>query len=197
MPVSLRILLEIEKRLSYHEPVSAQGGIVIFSFSETCEVAVERKRICLWLSSVLPMLLFVTGCGKGGPATVPVKGTLTIGGQPANGVGITLTPSDPKLLPASGNVENGAFTVFTGNQGTPGAMPGKYKVVLSVSSGGAGAAEAAKAKYAQGQTEGAKTSAPKEAKAPFPDKYKSAATSDKEVEVSSGSNDLKIDIPAE
>ena len=139
------------------------------------------------------MLLFVAGCGPTGPATVPVNGTLTIGGQPANGVQINLVPVDPKLMSATGNVENGSFTVFSGNEGKPGAMPGKYKVVLNATTGGA---EAAKQMYSKvAPTEGAKSSAPPAVAAPFPDKYKAAATSDKEVEITSGSNDLKIDVP--
>jgi hypothetical protein len=141
------------------------------------------------------MLLVAAGCGPGGPATVPVKGTLTIGGQPANGVGISLVPADAKMPTASGTVQNGAFEVFSGSQGKPGAVPGKYKVVLNATSGGP---EAAKQMYEPGAAKaGAKKSAAPVIKAPFPDKYKTAATSDKEVEITKGANELKIDIPAE
>jgi hypothetical protein len=79
---------------------------------------------------VLPAL--VAGCsGPSGPATVPVNGTLTIDGTPANNVTITLVPSDPGLEAAAGQVNNGTFQLYTGVQGVPGAVPGKYKVVLS------------------------------------------------------------------
>ena len=155
----------------------------------------ERSRICFGVSLVVPMLVFVLGCGPSGPSTVPVKGTLTIAGQPANNVQISLIPVDTKLEPATGNVAGGAFTVFSGNQGKPGAMVGKYKVVLQAMAGGA---EAAKQMYGGGgAAAGAKSSAAPEIKATFPDKYKDASTSDKEVEVVSGPNDLKIDILAE
>lgn len=154
----------------------------------------ERSKICFGVSLVVPMLVFVLGCGQSGPTTVPVKGILTIAGQPANNVQISLIPVDTKLEPATGNVEGGAFTVFSGNQGKPGAMVGKYKVVLQATSSGA---EAAKQMYGAGAAAGAKSSAAPEIKAPFPDKYKDASTSDKEVEVTNGPNDLKIDIPAE
>lgn len=143
---------------------------------------------------VLPMLLLAAGCGPSGLVTVPVKGTLTIGGQPASGVQLSLVPVDSKLQVATGNVENCAFTVFSGNQGKPGAMVGKYKVVLQATGGGL---EAAKQMYNKPAASGANSSAPPVMAAPFPEKYRTAKTSDKEVEVTSGPNDLKIDIPKE
>jgi len=136
------------------------------------------------------MLFFVVGCGPTGPATVPVSGTLTIGGQPANNVGINLVPTAAAGIPASGNVENGAFTVFSGNEGKPGAMVGKYKVVLYPMA----SAEAAKQAYGAG---GAKSSAAPVVSAPFPDKYRDPSTSDKEIEITGATSELKIEIPAE
>jgi hypothetical protein len=68
-------------------------------------------------------------------------------------------------------------------------------VVLQATASGA---EAAKKMYGPGAGDsGAKSSAAPTIDAPFPDKYKSAETSDKEVEVTSGPNELKIDIPKE
>lgn len=155
----------------------------------------ERSKICFWLSLVLPMLFLVAGCGPNGAATVPVKGTLTIGGQPADGVGITLVPADAKLPTASGKVQNGAFEVFSGNQGKPGAVPGKYKVTLYATSNLN--LEAAKQMYNKAESPDSKASAAPVVAVSFPEKYKTAATSDKEVEITSGPNDLKIDIPKE
>jgi hypothetical protein len=134
-------------------------------------------------------MIFVglAGCGDTGPATVNVKGTLTIDGQPANNVTITFAPVDSSLPTASGPVNNGTFELFSGAEGKPGAVPGKYKVVLAAS---AGDPEADAAAYAPGATGGP----PAAPEAPFPEKYSNAGTSDKEVEVTSGSNDIKIDI---
>ena len=126
---------------------------------------------CVWLA----------GCGETGPSTVPVKGTLTIDGQPANNVQITFSPIDASLPAASGQVTNGAFELFSGAQGKPGAAPGKYKVVLAAQ------ATADDAAYS-GQ------GGPPKQELPFPKKYTSAETSDKEVEVTAGSNDIKIEI---
>lgn len=143
------------------------------------------------LVCVLLLAITTVGCGPAGPATVPAKGTLTIDGQPANDVSITLVPLATGGQEATGKVANGSFTLFSGIEGAPGAVPGKYKVTLAAT--GAGTAESGAAAYgAKGQ--GGNASAAPTVKAPFPDKYLGAATSDKEVEITSGSNDLKIDI---
>lgn len=137
-------------------------------------------------------LVALAGCSGSvdGPDTVPVKGTLTIGGQPANDLLITLAPVDSKLQGASGSVSNGAFELVTGNQGKRGAMVGRYKVVLSAK--GTSDQAAAAQKYSKGGAAASKSAEKK----PFADKYGSAATSDKEVEVKAGANDLKIEIPS-
>ena len=133
------------------------------------------------------MIVFITGCPSGGPGTVPVQGTLTIGGQPANNVIIGFVPAGETIPGASGKVENGSFKVFTGREGKPGAVPGKYKVVLTFI--GAATTDIYK-------TDKSESSAAPKVTLPFPEKYQNAATSDKEVEITNGSNDLKIDIPA-
>jgi hypothetical protein len=151
---------------------------------------VKISRLCLVVCSVLSMLVFVAGCPSGGPATVPVEGTLTIDGKPANDVTIDLIPSDPAGSVASGRAENGSFRLFTGATGTPGAVVGKYKVVLnSTATGGASMYQPQ-----EGGADRSGSAAP-EVKLPFPEKYRHAKTSDKEVEITSGSNTLKIEIP--
>ncbi len=132
------------------------------------------------------------GCtGQSGPKTVPVKGTLTIDGAPADGVTISLAPQESSNPVASGVVNKGEFELYSGTQGAKGAVPGKYKVVLAAA--GIGSKEEAMKKYAGGGP-GGKSSAPKEAPLPFPEKYASSATSDKEVEITADGADLKIDI---
>ncbi len=82
----------------------------------------------------LVALLF--GCGASappGPATYPVKGKLTRGGQPLKGVTVGLYPAggaSAKGTPGSGTTdESGAFEIRS--SGGPGVSPGSYKVVLS------------------------------------------------------------------
>jgi len=132
-------------------------------------------------------LVGLVGCsGPAGPNTVPAKGTLTIDGQPADNVTINLSPLDSTLPMASGPVKGGAFELFSGAQGKPGAVPGKYKVVLAQT--GPASMEEAKAMYSKGG------GPPPKPKASFPEKYLQAGTSDKEVEIKAGPNELKIDI---
>lgn len=127
----------------------------------------------------------IAGCTDSGPKTARVKGTLTINGEPANNVTVSFVPLDSSQPAASGQVTDGSFELFSGVQGTPGAAPGKYKVVLAAVAN----ADADAAAYMSGQG-----GAPPQQELPFPEKYKDASTSDKEVEVTSGSNDIKIDI---
>lgn len=139
------------------------------------------------------LILFLTmGCSGDGLKTVPVKGTLKIDGQPADNVTISLVPNDSSQETASGPVKSGSFELFTGVQGTKGAVPGKYKVVLTATSGGG--MDAAKSAYMGGGAPGQKASTAPKMEAPFPDKYSSPKTSDKEVEITSGENNLTIEI---
>ncbi len=72
------------------------------------------------------------GCGEAGPKTYPVTGKVTIGGEPADGLQITFEPADNTMEIASGNVgADGTYTLYTGVSGKPGAMPGKYTVLLT------------------------------------------------------------------
>ncbi len=146
---------------------------------------IRSVQLPLALFGVLCLLTFV-GCpaGSSGPATVPAKGTLTIDGQPAKDVMITLSSVDPALPVASGHVVNGAFELRSGKEGKPGAVPGKYKITLAAMPSAAASADA----YKPGMT------GPPKIEASFPVKYNSPTTSDKEVEIKSGPNDLKIEI---
>lgn len=162
------------------------------------DFAVNRTALLLCLVAALSVGLVGCGGGASGPNTAAVKGTLSINGAPANDIQITFMPSDATGVAASGTVKNGQFELFT-TGGKRGAVPGKYKVVLVAAAAMPGSpaggsappssdAMMSKYKSAKGKTPGS------DEKPPFPEKYKSAATSDKEVEVKSGSNDIKIEI---
>lgn len=134
----------------------------------------------------LVLLVGLAGCSdSGGLGTVPVKGTLTIDGQPANDVTITFAPLDSTMPTASGVVSDGSFELYSGAKAEPGAVPGKYKIVL---------AQAASSEETPDYMQAGATGAPQQ-ELSFPVMYIDASTSDKEVEVTSGSNDIKIDIP--
>lgn len=155
------------------------------------EVPVDCLYRFFRFSVVVALVVVVAGCPESGPKTVPAEGTLTIDGQPGNNISISFVPTDPDLVTASGNVENGKFTMYTGNQGKPGVMPGKYKVVLTP------AASDDESRYKPSADGGGSDSAPKEAPLPFPAKYMDPGTSDIEVEVTDGSKPIEIKIQSE
>jgi hypothetical protein len=130
--------------------------------------------------------LCLAGCGPGGPKTCTVKGKLTIKGQPGKGVGIAFAPIDSKSQLASGaTTADGSYELFTGNKGIPGAMLGKYKVVLSPPA-------AAAADPSQRYTQGGGPA--KIDDSLVPTEWQSAATSPKEVEVKAGANEINIEL---
>jgi len=154
-------------------------------------------RSCQFSAALVAAILFVglAGCPSSstGPDTVPVKGTLTIDGQPANNVRVTLVPTDKSLPVASGPVTNGSFELSSGVQGAAGAVPGKYKVVLAQVGSGEDAMAAMQKSDKGGPPKGGFSMGAGQEPS-FPKKYLNADTSDKEVEVTSGSNNIKIEI---
>lgn len=145
----------------------------------------------LQLFSLLGIAALVVGCsGSSGPALSPVTGKLTIGGQPAKNVLVTFQPTDAKLPAASGRVDDsGTYTLSSGSTGGKGAAAGTYKVVLQQLGPSLAEMEAA---YSRGS--GKQSAPPEGAQATFPDEYKDASTSPKEVTVTSGSNTINIDL---
>ena len=130
----------------------------------------------------IPVFL-VAGCGQSGPATHSVTGAVTIGGQPASALRVDFYPVDPANEVASGNVEaGGKYTLFSGQMGKPGAMAGRYKVVLTPSM--------ADTSYMDGPSSGP----PKEGAVAIPEEYTSVDTTPEEVEVKAGSNTIDIQI---
>lgn len=131
------------------------------------------------------LVAFIVGCGVGGPSTYPVTGKVSIKGQPAKDVTITFAPVDSQGQPASGVVKaDGTYSLLTGAQAKPGAIPGKYKVVLT--------ADLSKVDMSAAYS-GAK-GPPKPPESPVPKEYDSPKTSPKEVDVKPQSNTIDIDI---
>lgn len=132
----------------------------------------------LFAVALTASLLSVAGCG-GSSGFTEVTGTVTIKGQPApEGTGVTFSPvagSAPDLLTATGRVDaQGKFQLFSGNEGTIGAKPGKYKVFLSPKPNDGA--------YMQGGG----TAPPKIDLGGIPKEFSSPDTSPKEVEVTAG-----------
>ena len=81
--------------------------------------------------SVLLGLFCLTGCGDGRPSTVPVSGTVTVGGEPMEGVEVLFIPAEPiegYARPSNGKTDaQGMFTVGTYEK-EDGLPLGKYKI---------------------------------------------------------------------
>jgi hypothetical protein len=91
--------------------------------------------VCKPSSSVVITLLLVigttfVGCGKGGPSLVPVTGSVTVDGKPANGATVIFHPTDKemKLIPAATTDEGGKFKLATSAR--EGAPVGSYDITV-------------------------------------------------------------------
>jgi hypothetical protein len=115
----------------------------------------------------------------------PVSGVVMVGGRPGAGIQIHLESDDRALETASGHIdESGKFTVYSGVQGHPGAMPGKYKIVFSQMGG-------SKLPVYRGDDA---VTIPNTPPHTFPPAFLSANTSTLEVEVLPKDNEYKFDI---
>jgi hypothetical protein len=136
----------------------------------------------------LAFVSLVIGCGDQGPAMYPVTGKLSIGGSAPQGVSLDFHPLGSQQ-PASGVVDaQGNYTLYSGIEGKQGAEPGKFKVVLRQISGGT--------MEMYQQPASGTASAPPKVELSFPEEWASPETSPLEVEVTSGSNKIDIEVPA-
>lgn len=78
-----------------------------------------------WLCAVV--LMTTLGCGESGPTLVPVKGTVTIDGQPQGGV--VLLFHGANVVSSASSDASGGFSIVT--NGEPGIPAGSYKVTAS------------------------------------------------------------------
>jgi len=139
------------------------------------------------------MLAGCSGDPQIGGKVYPVKGKLTINGQPAANVTVNLYPVDKSGSIASGTTKaDGTFEVLNADA-RPGAMAGKYKVVLHQNQ----SKEAAMAAYGSASkgtgAAGGPTTGPA-VTAPFPDSYLKQETTTKEVEIQAKDNTLDLAI---
>jgi hypothetical protein len=141
------------------------------------------QRFVGQLACVAVLAVFLSGCDGSGLATHPVSGTVTVDGQPATDMRVDFHPVDPSNQMASGTLDSGGkYTLFTGQTGTPGAMAGRYKVVLTPTMADTSYMDGPAAGAPQGQSGG------------VPSEYTSVDTTPEEVEVTAGSNTINIEI---
>lgn len=133
---------------------------------------------------VVILVLFSLGCGGGGydgPKLYPVTGKLTKGGAPLPGINISLIAADPAskapaLFAVTG--DDGSFTIRT-STGFPGAPVGAYKVLI--------VAPPPEIDYRT------QKGPPKKSKV-IPEKYGTASSTDKVLDVKAGPNTLPLDL---
>lgn len=68
-----------------------------------------RNSLQVCIGSLL-LALAMTGCGSSGPATYPVKGTVTFDGQPVANGQIIFFPTEEGLTPDVGPIKDGKFS---------------------------------------------------------------------------------------
>jgi hypothetical protein len=85
------------------------------------------------LALLAGVLTFMAGCGSGVrpiAGSVPGSGTVTFNGQPLEQGMVRFAPeSGGKAQPATGQIQNGKFTMVT-TASSPGVVVGKYKVSI-------------------------------------------------------------------
>lgn len=89
--------------------------------------------IAVWVIGL--HLLLLTGCGKSGPHTIDVRGTVTSGGKPLEGGTIAFQPTKvlegAPMRPAIGQIEpDGTYSLTTFTKGD-GIQPGEYQVAVT------------------------------------------------------------------
>ena len=73
-------------------------------------------------------LFAISGCDSS-PKLVPVTGSVTVKGKPAEGAILMFHPGDPKAATASAVAEaDGSFKIVSG--GEPGLIQGKYQITV-------------------------------------------------------------------
>lgn len=137
-------------------------------------------------------LLLASGCGgdDGIGTRYQVRGTVTYKGEPLSQGNITFQATSPDGRSAGGEVQDGAYTLTTKDDGD-GALPGKYRVSIVAKDVDFSEVEATSKK--QGGTLPSKKDIGKafqKAKRLVPAKYESPGTSGLEAEVKEQSNTI-------
>ncbi len=144
----------------------------------------------VWVLTLLPLL----GCGEAEFDTGKVTGKITIGGKAAAGILVTFSPVDsevPNVQVASGRTaDDGTYSLLSGVQGIEGAVPGKYKVVVTDDSDAAGE-DYMSGEGGQGDIA---SQEPDTGTGMVPAEYTSVETTPKEVEVVLGKNTFNLDL---
>lgn len=149
------------------------------------------SRVAL-LAALVTVTAFGCGDDTGLTKRYPVYGKVTYKGQPVEKGRISFIPSGAEGRPASGQIENGRYTLTTLSP-DDGAIPGKYKVTVTAQEVDDSEMKVI-AKGGQFHHDAAFAKAVKNAKALVPSKYSLAETSGLAKEVAAQSNPIDIDL---
>jgi hypothetical protein len=166
----------------------------------------NRKQVLARSLAVLagPALLLIVGCSDDGLAKrYAVSGTVKYKGEPVAKARISFVPKDAAGRGASGDVENGSFSLSTLSPGD-GALPGEYKVTVDEREVDEAALKADTAKTIGKKNKGdlkiampipeLQAKALKKAKSSIPGKYQIDATSDLTAKVEEKSNKFEFEL---
>jgi hypothetical protein len=89
-----------------------------------------RNPTVLWTAAVL-VLGTISGCGRSGPETLSVTGTVTLDGKPIAGASVMFMPQFEGQPAVGATDDEGEFTLTTGGS-TEGALVGTYQVTVTL-----------------------------------------------------------------
>jgi hypothetical protein len=149
-------------------------------------------RFFLLMLSGLISLASVSGCGRGTPTIVPVKGTVLLDGQPLPKATVQFVPqrSDlgPQFTSTAVTDEKGGFTLMSGYRDLQGAAVGQHTVVITESP------LPAEMRNTRDYREIERYYKAKLSNRPIPPKYDSVAESPLKIEIKEGQEPLMIEL---
>ena len=158
---------------------------------------IQTRRWCALATVVLCL-----GCGgRNDSGAIPVTGTVTINGAPAQGVAVSYIPEAAGPSAVGVTDDSGKYSLTTINR-DDGAMPGRYQVTVAKYESGQSATPETQQvhadydvsdEYAPGYNESAASFAPP-SKNLLPDKYADPTTSGFFAEVVAGNNTHNFDL---
>jgi len=98
------------------------------------DITPRRRVVGFWAAA---MLTLVFGCGRKGPETIAVDGTVTWKGKPIAGAVVGFSPAG-KGTPATGVTDSAGHYRLTTFKHGDGAIAGEYRVGVSAFEGGGG-----------------------------------------------------------
>ncbi len=155
----------------------------------------SRLRWPLAVALVCLGAVLASGCGPRRPATAPVRGKVTCGGQPVTEGTVTFYPEQGRS--ATGRIQpDGSYTLTTFQQGD-GALLGKHKVTIEAVrfTGGAPQPTSMEEEIRMAMQKQPAGYGPPQAEWLVPPRYAKRETSDLTFEVKPGPNTADFDVP--